>query len=330
MSEGSDYDEGDWKGESFADARKDFEETTGRSYADAVNTGKKLDDVRVLSVETKCESPLIVVGDHTGSMGDWLKPIFAKLGLLANEAPTYLGKSMEISFCAIGDVYSDSYPLQVRPFGSGLALKDRLKELVFEKQGGPGICESYEQAALYYSRNFSFPKAIRKPVIVFIGDELPYDPVDVKKAEVVSGVKLDRAMTAKEIFSELRNKCAVYMVLKPLYVGRENTNPTNQNIYEKWVDLLGFKNVKVLEEADRVVDVILGILAEVTNRNDNFIDDMKRQTPAQRKTVYKSLDRNEDGTLKSENKDPEKKADDGGKSVLRVPSKKKKPGKLFK
>ncbi|MBI3632931.1 MAG: hypothetical protein HY226_01415 [Candidatus Vogelbacteria bacterium] len=331
MSEGSDYDPGPWKGETFADARKDYDAFIGRSYANAVNTGKKVEDVKVPTVEASCESPLIIAADETGSVGDWIAPIFAKLGFIVNEAPTYLGKDMQISFCAFGDAYcNERYPLQVRPFADGLALKDRLKELVIEQGGGGNGGESSELAALYYARNCKTPKAIRKPIIVFITDEQPHSPVDPKLAERWTGVKLEGSLTAKQVFEELKKKFEVYVVLKPYSPGAPDDNPGNRGIYDIWVDLLGFKNVKILPEADRVGDVILGILAEATDKNDEFRDDMeKRQTKVQQKTVYKSLGLNEDGTPKDNEKDEGKKTG-GSKSVLRVPPKKKdKPGKLY-
>jgi len=37
---------------------------------------------------------------------------------------------MKISYCAVGDVFSDTYPLQVRNFCAGTQMEEELKKLV--------------------------------------------------------------------------------------------------------------------------------------------------------------------------------------------------------
>ena len=331
MSESSDYDQGDYKGVDFSDARKEFATSAGRSYSEAVNSGKTVKDLIPQNLSTESSSPLVIVCDVTGSMGEWPTTIFSKLGYLNNEGKTYLGNDMEISFAAIGDAYSDKYALQGRPFAKGTDLAIRLKELVIEGGGGPDIYETYELAALYYARNVATPKAIRKPVIIFIGDENPYDSISASHAKNLAYVDLQgKSLSLAEVFNELKAKYSVFMIRKPYGSNRTNEmSSIDSRVHKKWAELLGEDNVKILPDAGRVVDVIFGILAEVTNKNSEFREDMeKRQTEAQRNTVYKSLGLNADGTPKKETKSDKKNVESsGGKSVLKAP--KKKPGRLF-
>ena len=333
MSESSDYDQGDYTGVDFSSARKEFDKRSGRSYRDAIKSKKPLTAVKADSVYTSCSSPLVIVADETGSMGKWAAPIFAKLGYLVNEGQVYLGNDMEISFCAVGDAYSDDYPLQPRPFAKGLELSERLKELIIERRGGGNKGESYELPALYYANKCLTPNAIRKPIIIFIGDDVPHELVSRDQAKKIVGVNLEYEMSARDAFEELKEKFSVFMILKPPKANAGENDARNRAVYDRWVGLLGDSNVKVLTDANRVVDVIFGILAEITNRNDAFRDDMEnRQTPAQRKTVYKSLGLNSDGTPKIKSVSPGIKkpatVPNGGKSVLRVPATRK-PGRLF-
>ena len=88
---------------------------------------------------------------------------------------------------------------------------------------------------------------------------------------------------------------------------------TDTEIRERWVQILGSDRVCDLPDPKRVVDVIFGILAKVTNRIDDFkLEIEARQKPEQVKTVYKSL-----ATIHVAL--PENKGDDDGKSRLMLP-----------
>ena len=58
----------------------------------------------------------------------------------------------------------------------------------------------------------------------------------------------------------------------------------------RWVELLGEDHVADLDDPERVVDVVFGILAKEANKVDYFRDEIeKRQTADQVRTVYESL-----------------------------------------
>lgn len=285
MAETADYDPGGWKGHSFKDARKTYDVHVGRSYADANASGKRPEDLIPTFVETTSEAPLIVMCDVTGSMGTWPAVIFSKLPYLDIEGKSYLGEDMEICFGAIGDATSDKYPFQIREFGTGTVLSDRLKELIIEGNGGGQFKESYELAALYCARNVRMPRAVQQPILIIIGDEGLYDYVEKRHANMINvGIEGSRIDT-KDIFTELKTKFSTYVVRKP-YGDRHEAE-----IQRQWVQLLGEDHVVSLPGPDRVVDVIFGILARETGKVDYFHSEIEgRQTKEQVETVYKSLE----------------------------------------
>lgn len=298
MSEsGENYDPGPWTGYDFKSARKAYDPdvTAGRGYSGSYAPGasKKAISADVLpkSIKTDSTSPLVILVDGTGSMGEDPETIFEKLPLLDDGVKDYLGDDCEISYAMIGDVTDSTPPLQVRPFGRGKQMVESLNKLVIGKGGGSNLQESYELAALYYARNAEMPKAT-KPVLIFICDEGVYPNVDVKWAKDYANVELKEEMTSKELFAELKRKYSVYCIRKHYGGQIEGDKMTGDNlkIQRQWVSLLGEDRIAILTEARRVVDVILGLLAIETGKEDFFEKEIKeRQTPDQVKTVMKTM-----------------------------------------
>jgi hypothetical protein len=287
-----------WQGHDYGSARAVYAQHVDRSYGDAKAAGKTEQDVTEPSLTTQSPSPVVIFCDVTGSVGHWLEPLFEKLPYVEHEAKDYLGAATEIAFGAIGDANEsregepgDTYPFQIRPFAKGTATKDRLNELVVEKGGGGQQRENYELAALYAARNIHTPMAVRKPILIMIGDEVPYETVNVSHARRFAHVVLQGPLTAEEVFRELRSKFAVYFIKKPYSPSSGDTmGPDDLRMLTTWQKLLGEDHVCVLNEPGRVVDVIFGILAQEVNRVDDFHREIEgRQTPDQVHTVYKSL-----------------------------------------
>src|SRR3989344_223011 len=290
MSEGGDYDPGPWKGYDFGSAKATYDVHVGRSYDAAVSAGKSRDSLVAKTLSTESESPLVIACDVTGSMGEWPATIFSKLPYLDLEGKEYLGKGMEISFAAVGDAYSDKYPLQVRPFVSGKGLEKQLKELVIEGGGGGQQQESYDLATTYYARNVNMPKAI-SPIFIFIGDEGLYEFVDKDQAKEWARTSIEGRLSSKKAMEELKSKYSVYLVRKPYgdTVG-DSRSSEDKLIQKQWESYLGADHIAILPEPGRVVDEIFGILAKETDRINYFEDELKeRQRPDQVKTVLKSL-----------------------------------------
>lgn len=136
--------------------------------------------------------------------------------------------------------------------------------------GGPGSeshNESYGEAALYFARNCDVPKAIR-PLLIIIGDEGVYSHTLVEHAKAYCHVDIEDSMPADEIFEELKKKFDVYLVRKS-YSGADHV------IQRQWTDYLGDDHVAPLDTPERVVDVIFGIFARVTNKIAEFKKELK-------------------------------------------------------
>ncbi len=292
MAEGDDYTPATWSsGDSFASARAAYDAYAGRSYATATSAGKTSIDMLPRSIKTSSPAPIVIVCDVTGSMGEWPATIFSKLPYLDHEMrKEYFGDGAEVCFAAVGDAFSDKYPMQAGEFANGEDMKARLTSLVIEGGGGGGGRESYELAALYFARNVEMPMAVRKPIFIMIGDELPYDTISPDVSERYAHTAAPKMATTKDVFTELAEKYSVYYIRKP-YQGGGESDPTNSHQHRVWASLVGEDRVVFLPEAGRVVDVIFGIFARETGKIDYFKKELNdRQTPAQVATVMKSLE----------------------------------------
>ena len=279
MSESGDYDPGPWKGYSFASARRAYDSHIDRSYTDAVKASVSRADCVPDEVTTDSESPLIIACDVTGSMGQWPATIFSKLPYLDLEGKEYLGPSMQVCFAAVGDCFSDKYPLQVQPFATGTDMEATLKKLIIEGGGGGSTQESYDLAALYMLKHCNCPKAIRKPILVFIGDEGFYIFIDQDKGREWALCECTERLSLGQLFHQLQEKFSVYCVLKPYgnaaATSVNELDGTSERVYSEWRKLLGEDRIAILPEAGRVVDVIFGLLANETGRVDYFKDELK-------------------------------------------------------
>lgn len=276
MSESGDYTPAaHWKGYDFASAKRSYaDKVISRGSVDPVTIGLDKKSLVPASLVSDAEANLVIACDVTGSMGKWPGTIFSKLPYLEFETKEYLGDSIGISFAAIGDGHHDQYPLQVRPFVNGIELKTSLEKLIIEGGGGGSSEESYDLAAAYYAYNVSFPKSIHKPIFIFIGDEGLYNYLDENMLLEWSKHEMTQKMAVKELFDKLKAKYSVYIIRKPYNCEANNPTPSENRIQNQWIDLLGAENVVSLPNADRVVDVIFGILAKETNRLKYFKEEL--------------------------------------------------------
>lgn len=279
MSEAGDYVPAPhWQGtiDNFASARATYDDVRKRSYDDAVVKNVSVDDCVPQSITTSSEAPLVICCDVTGSMGEWPGVIFSKLPYLEYEGQEYLGDGMEISFAAVGDgPQGDKYPLQVRPFAKGKEMKEQLEKLIDEHRGGGNQVEGYDLAAVYYAHNCEMPEAIRKPIFIFIGDEGIYNTIFADYAKTWARVD-EKKMTVESAFSRLKQKFNVYCIRKPYGTSSgDSVNSSDAGIHKQWCEFLGSDHVVNLPSADRVVDVIFGILAKETGRIEYFEGELK-------------------------------------------------------
>lgn len=311
MAEDSDYTPGAWKGHDFKEAKSYYDSSAGRSYAAQATQAQAMSATGLVParISTQSTSPLVVMVDVTGSMGAWPKTMFSKLPYLDLEGKEYLGPDMEISFAANTDL-NDAYPLHIREFKTGVVLKDELASFVVGGGAGPDSgCEAYEIGAAYYAYNVDMSNAVR-PIFIFVADEQPHAHLSRSTARDYAKVDLPKDSTVDEVFAALKAKYSVYLVHK-------SYSPQSRN---EWVRLLGEDHVADLEDPERVVDVIFGILARETGRVDYFRTEIEQRqevgTAVGAKkvaTVYKAL-----GTIHAAS--PAAAASVGGKSTMHKPS----------
>ena len=130
-------------------------------------------------------------------------------------------------------------------------------------------------AALYYSRNCDCPEAIHKPIFIFIGDEGIYNSISESDATTWARAEKSSKLSPRTIFEELKKKFNVYVIRKPYNSSTNNRSTEDIRIQNQWIEFLGEDHVVSLPSADRVVDVIFGILAKETGRIEYFEEELK-------------------------------------------------------
>lgn len=287
MSESADYTATSWvPSHDYSSARAAYTNSVvDRSYSNA--TASRVAPKELVKTGIRLDVPaLIVVTDVTGSMGQWPAVMFGKLPYLRHELKEYLGDEAKFLLAAVGDATCDSYPLQIQePASTFEEAKTALEALVVEGGGGGQTYESYELAAGYFLQAVEVARSV-KPVLVFIGDEMPYERLDAAQLSAL-GIRDASNMNTEQLFKELAEVYDVYFIHKPY-----GSSPagTTKEVAAVWEKLLPENHMVPLQTPERVVDVLFGILANATGKIDDFKKELTdRQTPAQVTTVLTAL-----------------------------------------
>lgn len=239
-------------------------------------------------LKSSAKTPIVIMLDVTGSNIDFARVVYDKMPMFYGqiEQKGYL-EDFEISFCAVGDAYTDDYPLQVGNFAKGIELDSWLEKIVLEGCGGGQRCESYELAAYYLYKNAEFARG-SNPIIFFIGDEKPYEYVEISQAKKF-GIECNEGKVKP--FRLLRKKVHdnVFMLLNK-YSGCSFQN----DITSCWEKLLAPEHVVKIEEEKAIVDLMLGIISMISSSRtlDTYKVDMlgRGQSQARIESVSKSLE----------------------------------------
>mmetsp|Transcript_32440 Transcript_32440/g.87092 ORF Transcript_32440/g.87092 Transcript_32440/m.87092 type:complete len:459 (-) Transcript_32440:138-1514(-) len=244
-------------------------------------------DPRQRRLVCTAHSPVVVAIDVTGSMGSWTRIIYDKLPLFYGQLKLqgYL-EDPSISFAAMGDCYSDKGPLQVCPFAQGLALDNLVQKIWLEGNGGVGFTESYELAAAYYASHVTFTNACSKPFFFFTGDEACYD--EIRHPEQLRWIDTDAwEGGAAEAFDKLKAKYHVFFLKK-----RYHDTASDVKIMKQWVRLLGSDRVLMLKDPKACVDVMLGVIAVITEQrgvNEYVMDLVERGQTEERQNHVREI-----------------------------------------
>jgi hypothetical protein len=208
------------------------------------------------SLVSASKYPIVIMLDVTGSNINFARLVYDKMPMFYGEIEQkgYLS-DFDIAICAVGDAYTDSYPLQVADFAKGIELDAWIEKLVLESGGGGQEKESYELAAYYLLKRFEFASDAT-PIIFFIADEAPYPKVDKKQAREFD-LPLNEPI---DPFPGLNDKVRenVFCFLNK-YGGRR----WKEDITEAWRSRLAPEHVIRINEEKAIVDLMLGVLAMI-------------------------------------------------------------------
>lgn len=129
-----------------------------------------------------------------------------------------------------------------------------------EGGGGGQTYESYELAAGYFLKAVEVARNV-KPVLVFIGDEMPYDRLNADQLMALGIRDASSSMNTEELFKQLAEVYDVYLIHKPY---GNSPSGTTKEVAAVWEKLLPENHVVPLQAPERVVDVLFGILANAT------------------------------------------------------------------
>lgn len=230
-------------------------------------------------LKSSTKHPIIIMLDVTGSNTDFAKIVYDKMPMFYGqiEQKGYL-KDFEISICAIGDAYSDDYPLQIADFAKGIEIDSWLQKLVLEGCGGGQKCETYELAAYYLLHKFDFESGT-EPIVFFLGDEGMYDTIPDNLIREYIEAKHSSTDSSKvqssEVFSELIKKIPNTFAFINPYNGYIHDN----DILNKWHK--AFKDapkhvIQMQKDNEKaIIDLLLGIIAMIGEKDlDSYIVDM--------------------------------------------------------
>jgi hypothetical protein len=242
----------------------------GRRYLNRDQPDSDLASPFGRTISTESTNPIVVAVDVTGSMSTWPAQIFDRLPLFYQTLSQYR-PDVEVSFVAIGDATSDSYPLQVTDFAAGIALEDHLNALYGEGGGGGGARESYELFAYYLLTRARAPNALR-PYLILYGDEGFYDKVEAAQIRYYLGGRERKSRDSYEVWQALSESWNVFH-LRKTYPGKD------REIRQQWANAIGEERVLHLPSADRAVDLALGLISRQWGHFEDFEENMTARQP---------------------------------------------------
>ena len=281
-----------WSGDAYdniSKPRKDMDYGTARSTVFAASLKPSLDPKGVKVRESRDsddhpESNAIgVLFDVTGSMGG-IPVDFAQRklgGLMKMLVEKGVIPHPQVLMGAIGDSYSDTTPLQVGQFESGIEMDACLTDIFIESGGGGQNMESYGLAHYFFARHTSidcWDKRGKKGYLFTIGDELVWPEIKVDEAERIFGDKLQAAEQVKDLIAECERRYNVFHIV----VGTPTGN--GPAILPGWKKILGERVLK-LDDPDHVCDLIAATIGLCEGHSLDVVNGVLRDSGATAKAV---------------------------------------------
>jgi len=209
-------------------------------------------------------TPIIIALDVTGSMGHIPQyMITTGLGILFNEILNRLPvKDPQIMIMAIGDAYSDHYPVQVGQFESDNRVNDWLAKMYLESGGGGNMIESYDLAywfALKHTVCDSMIKRGKRGYIFTIGDEGPASFVNPDHLRGVFGIgEPPSDLSFADLITEVRNAWIPYHITCA-DSGTAQQLIRNNDLKTKWSEVMG-ENALYLDDHTALSELVVSLL----------------------------------------------------------------------
>lgn len=220
--------------------------------------------------KTTARNVLIIAMDVTGSMRVWPQEIRRRMAFLYLEACKYLGNDdTEILFIAYGDAAYDHHALQVARLGRGPELEVILESFELEGGGGGNGAESAELVAYKVVSQID-TSAATNVHLFFITDEPGQDKLKSTEVKTLFGTAApDELSSTKTLMRLLQQRMEVYAIL----CETQSYDPSIASDW--WKQMIDPSHVLPLDDARRVVDVMLGALAAVTGQLVKYTADLR-------------------------------------------------------
>ena len=266
---GTSWSDSDWQQHSTNNAGKSQKQifTQTKTVAEL--------DPKNWTVRESCDSanhpnstPVMVVVDHTGSMGHLAVTLVKTgTGTLFNELLKRQPISdPQLAVASVGDAVANGPDdaFQMTQFESDIEVALQTEKIHLAGGGGGNGFESYEfgfYAAARRVKSDAFIKRQKKGYLFVIGDDGPYDGgVRAQLIEAVFGDKLERDITWAELIAEVKRTWHPYFLM----VAQGDT--FGKHLQNEWETILG-ENAIVLQDVNSMAEVIVSLI-EVNEGRD--------------------------------------------------------------
>jgi hypothetical protein len=205
--------------------------------------------------------PIIIAFDVTGSMGQIPRVMQTKLPKFMDTLVAKTGlNDAQICYMAIGDAYSDRYPVQIGHFESDNRADEHLAQIIIESGGGGSGEESYELALYAAARKTAtdaWEKRGKKGYLITIGDEMAYPALNPAVVKKHFGDDIGEDITLAAIVKEVKDRWEWFHI-RPTNASQGRDARTDTF----WRNLLE-ERVLPIEDESLICEVIAGLVSMI-------------------------------------------------------------------
>ena len=207
--------------------------------------------------------PVIFGLDVTGSMGSSLEKVAKQIDLIMNKLYKEI-TDVEFMIMGIGDLYCDTYPIQISQFESDIRIAEQLEKVYFERGGGGNRWESYTAAWYMGSRHCKLDcwKRNKKGIIITLGDESINPYLEKNALARVTGDNLQADIETKELYKEASEKFDIYHVV--VTDGGSSYGWHELDIKTSWPKYLDSEHLKYVT-IDNLAEIVSTIIIDASS-----------------------------------------------------------------